>query len=71
MISAEQYDKLRRPAVARAFLYLCPDGSREVMPPEGGTFEMIECDQPEVYPLAGGPMTGERLLSPSKSPAKR
>ena len=62
MITQDQYDELRKPASARAFLYICPDdGTQEVMMPEGGEFELIECDEPVVYPLAGGLMTGRKL----------
>ena len=64
MIASEQYNKLTsvaaRPA---AMLYTCPDGSFEFMQVEGGTFEIIDCPDPRVFPLAGGPMTGRRLSS--------
>lgn len=60
MITDALMKTLWEPAEARAFLFVCDDGSKEVMPPEGGEFQFIDCKDPLVYPLAGGPLTGRR-----------
>lgn len=66
MITSAQYNDLTEPAepgAVRAMLYACDDGSYEFMPLEGGEFQIIECDDPRIFPLAGGRVTGRRVKS--------
>lgn len=60
MISKDELDRLRRAPTPRAefLLYVCPDGTREIVGEAGGSLYDIGCDNPAVYPLAGGPITG-------------
>lgn len=69
VITDDQHKALLQPTTdARAFLYLGDDGTWEIMPVEGGEFQLLsDHDDPMVFPLAGGPTTGKYMSALARS----